>query len=109
MNVLMHCRMIAASTPRRPIFVVLALLGASVSHAASPSQGQVRNWRERNQQPILQEFFGLVEIPNYAADKANIVRNAEYIATMMNKRGIAPRLLTSRISQSNPAVFGEVK
>jgi acetylornithine deacetylase/succinyl-diaminopimelate desuccinylase-like protein len=56
---------------------------------------------------IVDEFVTLLAIPNIAADRANIQRNAETIAKMMEKRGVASKLVT--VPDANPVVFGEIK
>jgi len=48
----------------------------------------------------------LLSIPNIASDRANIQRNADAIARMLEKRGIAPRLVS--VPGGNPVVFGEL-
>ncbi len=55
----------------------------------------------------MDEFVALLAIPNIAADRPNIQRNAETIAAMMQKRGIAPRLMA--VPGGNPVVFGEIR
>ena len=55
----------------------------------------------------MDEFVALLAIPNIAADHANIQRNAEAIAQMMEKRGIAAKLVS--VPGGNPVVFGEIK
>ncbi len=49
----------------------------------------------------------MLSIPNVASDRANIQRNAEAIAAMMQRRGIAPKLVS--VPGGNPIVFGEVR
>ncbi|MGZ5445732.1 MAG: M20/M25/M40 family metallo-hydrolase [Thermoanaerobaculia bacterium] len=56
---------------------------------------------------VLRELTDLLAIPNLADDTANITRNAETIRTMMEKRGIATRLLT--IDGAPPIVVGDLK
>ncbi len=66
-----------------------------------------RRWRGQHERAIVDEFLGLLSIPNIAGDRANIQRNAETIAKMMGQRGVPARLVT--VPGSNPIVFGEIK
>ena len=54
---------------------------------------------------ILREFTELLAIPNLAKDEANIRRNAEHIAALLGRRGLAARLLDGE--GGPPAVYGE--
>ena len=56
---------------------------------------------------IVDEFFALLAIPNIARDRENIQRNAETIAHMLEKRGVAAQLVS--VAGSNPVVFGEIR
>ncbi len=58
------------------------------------------------QPQIVAELIGLLEIPNVAADRANIRRNAERLREMLRRRGLAAELLET---DGNPLVYGERK
>jgi acetylornithine deacetylase/succinyl-diaminopimelate desuccinylase-like protein len=66
-----------------------------------------RTWRQQHERSIIDEFVTLLSIPNIAADRANIQRNAQAIVQILQKRGVAPKLLT--LPGANPVVFGEMK
>src|SRR5262245_8015622 len=66
-----------------------------------------RQWRNQHERVIVDEFVSLLAIPNVASDRANIQRNAETILKMMEKRGIASKLVS--VPGANPVVFGEIK
>src|SRR5665213_1594423 len=87
--------------------VVFFLLAAALADAQNPASQAARQWRQRHERAIMDEFVSLLAIPNIAADRANIQRNAETIARMMEKRGIAARLVS--VPGGNPVVFGEIK
>src|SRR4249920_1174149 len=74
---------------------------------ANPASQAARQWRQQHERAIMDEFVALLAIPNIAADRANIQRNAELIAAMMQKRGIAAKLVS--VPGGNPVVFGEIK
>ncbi|MEO8050371.1 MAG: M20/M25/M40 family metallo-hydrolase [Acidobacteriota bacterium] len=91
---------------------VFALLAAITSFAQSvtptnPAALAARQWRQQHERAIMDEFVSLLAIPNIAADRPNIQRNAEAIAAMMEKRGIAAKLVS--VPGGNPIVFGEIK
>ena len=73
------------------------------------AQSPVRDYRRAHERQILDEFTRLLAIPNVAADRPNIRRNAEFILEMMQRRGLNPRLLETATKASPPAVFGEWK
>lgn len=70
------------------------------------SARQARQWRQQHEKAILDEFTALLSIPNVSRDRTNIQKNAEFIAAMMQKRGIASKLVT--VEGANPVVFGEL-
>src|SRR6185369_10618479 len=86
---------------------VSLLLTLVTVHAQNPASQAARQWRQQHERAIMDEFVALLAIPNIAADRANIQRNAEIIARMMEKRGIAAKLVS--VPGGNPVVFGEIK
>jgi acetylornithine deacetylase/succinyl-diaminopimelate desuccinylase-like protein len=86
------------------------LLGAVISPAAAQSPPQwvpaVKTWIAGNQQPVVSELLELLSIPNVAADRANIRRNAEHLRGMLLKRGFTSELLETA---GNPLVYGELR
>ena len=87
--------------------VIPLLLALVVVDAQNPASQAARQWRQQHERAIMDEFISLLAIPNIAADRANIQRNAETIAAMMQKRGIAAKLVS--VPGGNPVVFGEIK
>src|SRR5258708_3889388 len=73
----------------------------------NPAARAARQWRQQHERAIVAEFVDLLKIPNVARDRENIQRNAEFIAKMMQARGIASRLVS--VEGANPVVFGEIK
>ena len=57
-------------------------------------------------EPGLAELAEFMAIPNVASDTANIRRNAERLAEMMRRRGMAVRLLEA--GGAPPVVYGEI-
>jgi acetylornithine deacetylase/succinyl-diaminopimelate desuccinylase-like protein len=87
--------------------LVFLLLAAAMVDAQNPASQAARQWRQQHERAIMDEFVALLAIPNIAADRGNIQRNAETIAAMMQKRGIAARLVS--VPGGNPVVFGEIR
>jgi acetylornithine deacetylase/succinyl-diaminopimelate desuccinylase-like protein len=89
-------------------FLLLAsLLPAIVLAQTNPAAQVARQWRERHERAIIDEFVAFLRIPNVTQDRENVQRNAEFIAGMMETRGIASRLVS--VEGANPVVFGEIR
>jgi len=84
--------------------LVLALLAASRASAQETLRPRVEAWTAANQKAIVGEFLDLLAIPNVAADRVNIDRNAVFLKSMLEKRGFKAELLPT---DGNPLVFGE--
>ena len=94
---------------RALIVLVSCALLISAQTTQDRVQDKVRDYRRANEHQILKEFTALLAIPNVAADTQNIRRNAEFIAEMMKRRGLTPRLLEGPTPNTPPAVYAEVK
>ncbi len=87
---------------------VLSMIATGLLAAqTNPAAAAARKWREQHERVIVDEFISLLSIPNIARDRENIQRNAEFIAKMLEKRGVAAKLVS--VPDSNPVVFGEIK
>lgn len=64
-------------------------------------------YRRGHEAGILREFADLLAIPNVAADRVNIHRNADMLISMLQKRGVKAQLL--ELPDASPVVFGELK
>lgn len=71
-----------------------------------PASAAARQYREANEAKIVGQYVELLKIPNVSADRANIRRNAEFLAKMFADRGIRTELVES--PGANPAVYGEL-
>jgi acetylornithine deacetylase/succinyl-diaminopimelate desuccinylase-like protein len=97
-------------TALRALAVSALIAGAppTALHAQSNAAAQAaRDWRQRHERAIVDEFAALLAIPNIAQDRPNIRRNAEAIAAMLSARGIEARLVEA--DGANPVVFGEIE
>ncbi|MGI9086135.1 MAG: M20/M25/M40 family metallo-hydrolase [Chthoniobacterales bacterium] len=79
-----------------PLAVALILLLCGQLFAAEPADiaREARTWRTAHEREILEEFSGLLAIPNLASDRPNIERNANAIRALCAKRGLTTQLLT---------------
>jgi acetylornithine deacetylase/succinyl-diaminopimelate desuccinylase-like protein len=86
--------------------LVLAGLLVCLHTLVLPAQQRqpVERFVAANQQSILRELVELLSIPNVAADRANIRRNAELLRTLFAKRGFASEILETA---GNPLMFAE--
>ena len=94
----------------RSVAIVSAVwltLPALAAAQANPASRAARSWRQQHERAIVDEFVGLLAIPNIASDRDNILRNAQAIAAMMERRGIPARLVS--VPGGNPLVFGEIR
>ena len=88
--------------------VAVAPLFAARPQTQRPSpelREQVAAWVKSRQQRLLSELIELLSIPNVAADRPNIRRNAEHLQGMLALRGFKAELLETA---GNPLVYGEL-
>src|SRR6187431_1122870 len=79
-------------------FLALSLLAQTVDLKASVSA-----WVDARQKEIVGELLELLAIPNIAADKPNIRRNAEHLQRLLTKHGLQAEVLETA---GNPLVYG---
>ena len=93
---------------KRYVLALLVSLFPAVAVAQTNSAAQAaRTWRQHHERAIIDEFVSLLAIPDISRDRENIQRNAEAIAKMMEKRGVAAKLVS--VPGGNPVVFGEIR
>jgi acetylornithine deacetylase/succinyl-diaminopimelate desuccinylase-like protein len=92
--------------PRSRAALFLALVAASTSGRAA-DETPVRAWIDANQRALLDEYEAFLRLPNVATDLEAIRRNADALHAMMQRRGLAPRLLENADRSAPPAVVGE--
>ncbi|HUB81718.1 MAG TPA: M20/M25/M40 family metallo-hydrolase [Bryobacteraceae bacterium] len=88
-------------------FCILLLIAALAPAQDNAAARAARAWRQQHERAIVDEFFSLLAIPNIARDRVNIQRNAETIAGMLEKRGVAAKLVS--VPGANPVVFGDLR
>jgi acetylornithine deacetylase/succinyl-diaminopimelate desuccinylase-like protein len=93
---------------RKIVFVLCGLLFLQTIMAQTVQQ-KVNQFRKDNEAKIIAEYIKFVSIPNVTKDTVNILRNAAFIKSMMEQRGIKTELLDGITPNVSPAVYGEVK
>jgi acetylornithine deacetylase/succinyl-diaminopimelate desuccinylase-like protein len=67
-------------------------------------RGQIERYFSGHQEKIIGELVDLLSIPNVAADRPNIRKNATFLQAMLARRGFQSELLET---DGNPLVYGE--
>ena len=67
--------------------LMVALLTVALGAAPSPEVLRVREWRAKNEGAILTELIQLLSLPNVAANRADIAKNADLLTSMFERRG----------------------
>lgn len=95
----------------RWVTVVTAGLATVTATAGGPRRDglvdRVRGFREEHARAIVAELAGLVAVPNGTGDAEGIAANAELLVAMLERRGLAPRLL--EVEGAPPVVFAELR
>ena len=87
---------------RLAVTVIAALL---VGATTQETVARVRTWRAEHEKEILRELFGFLSIPNVAANKGDIQKNAEALTRMFERRRFAPEVLPT--AGTSPLVVAE--
>jgi acetylornithine deacetylase/succinyl-diaminopimelate desuccinylase-like protein len=87
-------------------WVIMMALAARPAAAQSGLREQIEKYVVSHQQQIVGELADLLTIPNVAADKESIRKNAEFLKAMLERRGLTASLLETA---GNPLVYGELK
>ncbi len=94
---------------KKLLFMSVALGFTHFLCAQTPQLLKVRKHFEDNQHAIINEFTSFLSIPNIASDSPNIRKNADFIMTALNRRGVQNvQLLFPTSTKAVPAVYGEV-
>jgi acetylornithine deacetylase/succinyl-diaminopimelate desuccinylase-like protein len=91
---------------KRLVFVVGLLVWLGVLAVSAQQRQPIERFVASRQQAIMREFVELLSIPNVAADRANVRRNANLLSTLFAKRGFTAEILET---DGNPLVFAELR
>ena len=82
------------------LFVLL--VSGALAAAPSPEVLRVREWRGQNEGRILSELMQLLALPNVAANRADIAKNADLLTSMFERRGF---VVSRWETKGSPIVF----
>ncbi len=79
------------------LLIFLLLLFCHSAYASEPDaraiRTKVREYREQNEVQIIRDLVDLLAIPNVAANQEDIRKNADYLAALLQKRGMKTQIL----------------
>ena len=86
----------------------LSMLLSAAAVAVPPAnlRATIDAWVQTHQKALVSSLAELLAIPNVAADRENIRRNAVWLRDYLGKRGFSAEILETT---GNPLVFGELK
>ena len=90
----------------RQLTLALALASSITAAAAASLRETVDGWVDKNQKALVTSLTDLLRIPNVAADRENIRRNAAWLREHLAARGFTAEILETA---GNPLVFGELR
>jgi acetylornithine deacetylase/succinyl-diaminopimelate desuccinylase-like protein len=93
---------------KKTFLLSMLILSAVCTFGQNTVQEKAQTYRKANEHQLLQEFMGLLSIPNVVYDTVGIQKTAAYIAKMMEANGIKPQLLDGKTKGVPPAIFGEI-
>ena len=86
----------------RTTALLIALMTVTLSAAPTPEILGVREWRAKNEGRILTELIQLLSLPNVAANRADIAKNADLLTAMFERRGF---VVSRWETKGSPIVF----
>jgi acetylornithine deacetylase/succinyl-diaminopimelate desuccinylase-like protein len=96
----------SAAFPRALFAILGTSLATSGESAPQTLRERVRAHVEERQPALLREYAELLALPNVASNDDGIRRNAAYVVRLLEKRGVAARLLDGL--GGPPVVYGEL-
>ncbi len=88
--------------------IPVLFFGLQYSYAQKPILEKTRAYRQSHENELLEEYMGLLSIPNIVYDTVGIQKTADYIVKMMQNRGIEAQRLEAKTNGTPPAIYGEV-
>jgi acetylornithine deacetylase/succinyl-diaminopimelate desuccinylase-like protein len=84
--------------------VAVAVAVAALAAAADDPIARVRAWRAQHETQILRELVDFLALPNVAANKADIEKNAQALTRMFERRRFLPESIAT---SGSPVVIAE--
>jgi len=94
-----------AATPSAPPRPATQAPRVAAPPDAAALAARVRAVRRQRERQILEQLRALVALPNVAANRADIARNAAFLRTLFEQRGFTTMLLEA--GAARPAVYAE--
>jgi acetylornithine deacetylase/succinyl-diaminopimelate desuccinylase-like protein len=101
-----RCAVVLAAAVLTPVASRDAGAQQRAGAGAAEAVQAVRQYVQSSGHLVLEELFGLLAIPNVAADSINIQRNARLLVQMLERRGAVARILEG---DGPPAVYAELR
>jgi acetylornithine deacetylase/succinyl-diaminopimelate desuccinylase-like protein len=79
----------------------------AVAQTGAEARAAARRHREANEARILREFSTLLSMPNVAANRDDIRRNADHLMAMLRQRGATAQIL--EVPNAPVSVYGEIR
>jgi acetylornithine deacetylase/succinyl-diaminopimelate desuccinylase-like protein len=83
--------------------VIAGLMALVLLRQPEDLRARVRSYVSAHEKAIVGELLELLAIPNVAADRANIRRNAEHLQSLLTRHGLNGEILETA---GNPLVYG---
>jgi acetylornithine deacetylase/succinyl-diaminopimelate desuccinylase-like protein len=93
------------ATARRVAFALLLFAAPALAAGSDEAVSAARSWRGAHGAEILAEFSRLLSLPNYAREAADIQKNADAVAALLQTRRFAVRQLT--LPGAPPLLYAE--
>ena len=91
------------------IYTLIALLLLQLTiNAQNSFNEKIQAFRKSHETELLEEYLQLVSIPNMVTDTVNIKKTGQFIASMMERRGIKPEFLEAKTKGVPPSIYGEI-
>ena len=88
---------------------LLFILTTQLLTAQSVECLKIKKYTQKNAHKIITEFSDFLSLPNVASDPLSLLKNADFIMSMMTRKGIKNvQLLHGTTENIPPAVYGEV-
>ena len=91
---------------KRLVVAIAVLALSGVTRAQPDLHASTKAWVDAHRAQVLGELVDLLSIPNVAADRPNIRRNAEHLRRTLQRRGFTAEVLETA---GNPLVYGELR
>ena len=85
----------------------VVLMTGLAAGQVDPTAQAARRWRQQHERQIVDELVAFTALPNITGDQPNLLRNAEYVSGLLEKRGITAQRVS--IPGGAPIVVGELR